>query len=362
MKKITALFLLFAALFIFTGCDKEYPPVQSSELELTTVMTVSYDGEEYDVKYELYRALFLNFKNEVDGGDETVWTGENKDEYIKKADGLVKERVAEIYSVFHTAKKIGIDVYSSTYDTLIKNAIKASVEGGSVGGSTVWGYDGDYDAYLDSLKKMNLNYSVQTLLLRYAFASEDIERYYAGEVNELGESDGHLKYSREDIQSFYESGECVRVIRAFLPMEYYSESLAQQIRDTIASKSSDEEVGNYIISVTLSASDIKDGMLIATNNLDRSIYGELTDAAFKLKNFETSEVIPVITGDNDGYMILYRTLKTEDYFNNFYTEVVNVYLENEIGKIIDSHTSGIIPCICESDFLKTLDRSSISME
>ena len=83
MKKFTALLIIVTLLLSLISCgDEEYPPVQSSELEKQVVMTVEYDGEKYDVKYELYRALFLNLRESVDGGDSSVWSGENKAEYI----------------------------------------------------------------------------------------------------------------------------------------------------------------------------------------------------------------------------------------------------------------------------------------
>jgi hypothetical protein len=89
MKKITALLLAVILILPLAACSKKYEPQESSPLEATTVYTLSLDGKTYEVKYELYRALFLNFKSQIDGGDESVWQGENSEEYIDKINSTV---------------------------------------------------------------------------------------------------------------------------------------------------------------------------------------------------------------------------------------------------------------------------------
>ena len=60
MKKLIALLLILAAILTLSSCKKNfYEPVESTELEATTVMTLKYGGRTYEVKYELYRAFFL---------------------------------------------------------------------------------------------------------------------------------------------------------------------------------------------------------------------------------------------------------------------------------------------------------------
>ena len=223
MKKITALILILSLAFILISCgENEYPPVESSALESRVVMTIDFEGKKYEVKYELYRALFLNKRETIDGGDLSVWSGENKAEYIEKIDTLIKKDAADIYSVLHIADRIGIDVYSDEFDDIVSEYIELSVEGGNYGNQSIEGFEGNYDSYLESLKEMNLNYAVQDLLLRYSIASEKVFEYYAGYESEFIEElvQGELEYTIDDVKAFYNSDESVRVIRAHLPKPY----------------------------------------------------------------------------------------------------------------------------------------------
>ncbi len=366
MKKTIALLLCLITLFSLVSCgDKDYPAVESTDEEKRVVMTISVGKNKYDIRYELYRALFLNIKDSIDGGDPSVWTGDEKDKYIKIADELVAQRAAEIYSAFKVAEDIGIDVYSKDFEKDIQKYIKVSVEGGNAGTTTLLGFGGDYSKYLASLKEMNLNYSVSVLLIRYSLALNAINAYYAGDIDngQLGAVGiGALKYTEEDILAFYESSECVRVLRAFLPKDYISATRAEEIRDTVATKNGEDEVGNYMISVTLEAADLKNGLLIAKHNLNRSYYGEMTDAAFALSSFETSEVIEINTGTDSGYVILYRTVKSDEYFENCLEDIINAYVQNEIGKILDMAAEEFFKAVAATEYLEGLDRSSISMD
>ena len=64
MKKLIAVILLMASIFSLASCgDERYDPVESSDVEKTVVMTLKIEDETYNVRYELYRALFLNNKS-----------------------------------------------------------------------------------------------------------------------------------------------------------------------------------------------------------------------------------------------------------------------------------------------------------
>jgi hypothetical protein len=68
MKKTAILLIvtIIFSLFSLASCKKnEYEPVESTELEATEVMSFTLDGESYSVRYELYRALFLNYKTDL---------------------------------------------------------------------------------------------------------------------------------------------------------------------------------------------------------------------------------------------------------------------------------------------------------
>ncbi len=359
MKKIICLILMLAFVLSLASCggEKYYEPVESTDEESRVVMTIEYEDKSYEIKYELYRALFLTLKSEVDGGDSSVWTGDAKDEYIERIDALINDRIAEIYSAFHIADKIGVDVFSKSYEKQIKKYIKASVDGGYAGASKLEGYGGDYSKYLDSLKEKNLNYSVSVLMIRYSLALSAINDYYAGSQD--NSNIGNIQYTKEDIEEFYRSYDCVRVFRLLLPFENYSKERAEEIRNDIAEKNGDEEVFLEMIKYTLGY-DLE--FLIARHSLNKNYYGEMTDAAFALENFTTSDVIELKAGTENGYVIIYRSIKSDDYFGDCYDEVAYTYVQNEIGKILDEAAEAIGDAIVNDTYLNELDRSEISMK
>jgi hypothetical protein len=374
MKKIIALILIIISVFSLYGCGEEkYPPVASTEDEARVVFTVEIEDERYEIKYELYRAFFLTLREDVDKGDSTVWSGADKDKYVTEIDSLIKSRIAEIYSVFHLAKKLGIDVYSKEYDSAVEDYVSASVNGFLSEDAEVVGFDGDYDKFLEYLKTQNLNYSTHDLLVRYSLASEDIYTHYAGN---LGSEDfvdntvsGALKYTREDVLSFYNSADCVRVLRAYIPIRNYptkadAKNRALTIREKILDKANygEEDVANYIIGIsTIGASDVKAGELITRHNLDATYYSEMTEAAFSLKTTEVSELIEVSTASESGYFILYKTSKSQTHFDTCYDSVVAAYIQDYVGKTIDTETAKILECITATDLLGTVNRAEISM-
>lgn len=364
LKKFLSLILVFAALVLcLTACSDGYEPIDSTEEEAATVMKFTLGEEVYEVKYELYRALFLTLKSEVDGGDSSVWQSAEKDEYINSINVMITKRLTDIYSVFSVAKAIGIDVYSDEYNDYVKTCVKASVDGGTIGSVKYEGFDGDYEKYLEALKEMYLNYSVQDLLIRYALALDDIYYYYGGNV----ENDavmGKLQYTKEDVKAFYDSEECVRVYQLYLSKNdtSYTAESAKALRDKIAEADTEELVISTMIGGSLAGEDVRNSTLIAKHNLDSFYYSDLISAAFALSHFETSEVIEISSSMDEGYYILFRTTKPSDFFEDSYELVEKVYVDNEIGKILDTHAAMLLEALSTTEKFNTLDYSAISMD
>lgn len=379
MKKIITFLLILATVLTLAACnkgDKDYPPVESTAEEARTVMTLSIDGKTYDVRYELYRAFFLTYKNEVDGGDNSVWTGENKDAYIEEINDIILDRITEIYSAFAICERIDFDIYSSDVESKIKENIKISVEGGTYGSTAVQGFD-SYDDYLAALKSMNLNYSVQTLLFRYAIAVDAIDTYYIGtatsdDVN-YDITMGALKYTKEDVRDFYFSDECVRVLRASFNkgISYTPLERAQKLKTTLENAAAqcealgdkEDKVRSAIIGSNLYLNDaeLQSGYVIAKHNLERGYYGDMTAAAFSLLEGEVSDPISIVTDMEDAYYILYRTYKSEANFEANYESIKYVYLMNYVGKISHGVADELKASASFSDYLKTIDHSKIGM-
>lgn len=367
IKKAIALIMTSVlCLFCLVSCSEGYPPVASTEKEAEVIMTVEFGEKKYDVKYELYRALFLTLKSQVDGGDSAVWDSAESASYEMAINALIVQRLTDIFSVFSIADEIGIDVYSDEYDEMVKECIIASVDGGAVGTMEYQGFDGDYDAYLASLKEMYLNYSVQDLFIRYALAVDDVYYYYTGNVDNDAVQ-GKLSYTKDDVKSYYDSDACVRVKQLFLSTltTSYTKERANEIRDSIASAANENAV--FLLMINHSAlgdvgKELEDGTMIGRHNLDPFYYGELTAAAFALNLYETSEVIEITTSSDKGFFILYRTDKSDSHFEECYEEIEAFYVEDKIGEILDERALALKESLKTTDVFTRLEYSKISME
>lgn len=379
MKKIIGITLLLSMLFtaLLTSCGGDYPPVESTREEATVLFTIDVGNDSYEVKYELYRAFFLMHRNEVDGGDASVWSGADKAQYVARINEIILPKIANIYATINLAEKIGIDFSSADVDDMLDEFIEINVEGGVYNGQVYDGY-GSYDDYLAYLKSENLNYSVQVLFFHYAIAQSAIYEYYIGTFNEDNFTPdatlGHLEYTREDVKAFYDSDECVRVLRAFIqyPKKDFvkdfvkaveeAETNAARVRQEMLAADDTNAVALVIINNTaVSHTEAFSGMVIGRHSLDANNYSEMTDTAFSLGVGEVSEVLEIMTGDENGYHILYRAEKSDTHFNDNYVSIIDSYLNNKIGEMINERVVDLLSDVDYESAYSALDFGAISM-
>ena len=363
MKKLISIIMILATLLGLTSCNK-YKPVPSTEEEARVVMTLNLDGEEYEVKYELYRAMFLAYKSLVDAGDPSVWSSANSAEYVAHIQTLIISRITDIYAALHHAKKLGINMYSKNVDSKVDDYVKLSVEGGIYNGETILGY-GSYDAYLESLAKAGMNYSVSDLLYRYNIAIDLITEHYAGRLNEAGTAyeGGALEYTEDDVRSFYFGKDSVRYMSAFIQSEYAdARSRADIIRMAMLTyEGDDNKVAATIIGNTISsATDVKNGTLIGRYNLDEENYGDITKEAFSTPVGKVSHVIEVHTGATAGFYILYPIEKTEEHLKANYAEIALTYVQNEMGRQLEIVQTALKESLGVTDAFRGIDHASIT--
>ena len=347
MKRLCAILVLISlTVGVLVGCKKKYKPVESTEEEARIVMTLSLGDSKYEVRYELYRALFLTYRSEIDGGNEDAWSGEDKAKYIEKINTRITDELCEIFSVFELCARIGYNLYSKEVEKQIEDMIRVSVEGGSYGGENYSGFGGDYDAYLDSLRAMYHNYSTSVLLLRYQIGREMLEDHYIGEALPYEVNgkltDGALDYTAEDVQNFYYSDGAVRILQTYVPEEisYTPRDMAEGIRNDIieAAKSGDEAVRIMMINrgTPTAVAELESGILLGKYSLARD-YAALSAAAFELEDGGVSDVIETVSAlDGRRFYILYRAEKTEEFLTENYASVVEVYLYDAIGAVLNS--------------------------
>ena len=368
MKKILSLLLILSVLFALCSCGRKYKPQKSTDEEARVVMTLSLDGEEYEIKYELYRALFLANKSDVDGGDEGVWTGANSADYINRINEIITEEAAYIYSALHLAEKLDIDVYSSEADDYVDECITVCVEGD---GSGIIG-TGSYGKYLGSLKAAGLNYSVSDLMFRYSYALAEINEYYLGEENAaVGNLGGALDTSDESVRSFYYSDECTRVLRAFVSSSLRSREWAESFRDNLEERADDKSRALYIINNTtvpyseLILNNEITGVIIGKHAMDKAYYIDYTSAAFSIGEGEVSRVATVKgtgSGDVDGYYVFVSLEKSDSHLEEYKSDIKDAYIENAIGKILSDISDSLVGSVTYEDGYESISHNSISMD
>ena len=358
MKKLLSLLLVLTLVFSMLACSK-YEPVKSTEEEREVIMTLSFDTEEYQVRYELYRALFLSYKSVVDGGDESVWAKDGRDEYIKQINELVIDFAAEIFSAIHVCEKtVGYDLYSSDADDRVEQMVVESIEGGD----GTMGH-GTYEAYLEFLKKQNLNYSVQDLIFRYYLALEKIDEYYVGSTVDTGLSDDDstlpaVTVSLQSVREFYYSDNCARALYSYFALTAQKDLTAFRNELAYAAKS-----GKAAVLEIARQKSICDEIFLARHAYN-SAFNDIKERIFSLPEGEVSEVIKIdSTGEAtiDGYYILYSIEKNEDDFINNYSDIKLSYLSEKMGSELAVSKGALKSAVSYADAYTSLDHSKIAM-
>ena len=362
MKKFISVILLLSTLLALAACGG-YEPQVSTEEESLVLMTFELEGEKYELKYELYRALFLNHSKEYDGGNKEFWATDASAEAKAELDEKIISLALDIFSALHLCKKIGYDPYSIDAENQIEEYIKQSVDGDGV-----VGFDGDYDAYLSHLKELNMNYSVQALMYRYAIAYDKIVTYYRGTDDidnpQLDMKKGALEYTADDVRAFYNSDASAKISTVTFNADYITIEKVRERRDKIASYSSESAALAYAAQFTNplgNPEDIIRGTLVGQSSMDSAYYAEVTAAAFGLAEGKVSEVITVTTDVGSEYWIVYKMAKTAEYLESSFETVEDVYISHRIGEIVAGAKDSLSKTVKYTNTYNTLDRSKISM-
>ncbi len=361
MKKILSVLLIAIALLSAVSCS-EYEPVKSTKEEKTVVMTMSLGDEEYEIKYELYRALFLNHKSEIDGGDLSAWTDP---ENINKINSLIIQDAAKIFSAIYICEVgVGFDIYSNKADKLVEEYIAQSVEGTSDG----IGF-GTYEAYLAYLKSNNLNYSVQDLIYRYYIALDKIGEYYAGTTdNDTREEDDivypALNISLDSVRSFYYSESFKRIFYAYLPSKTEQDPSAIKLS---MDEAKDQDLNQMRLAIAKSMtvpSEISTGIFLPEKVFNNDLYDNIGIAAFALADGEVSELINIDNSgyaDIDGTYILYAMEKSEADFEKYYGQIRSAYMEHCMGDMLTVHAAVLASNVKYAKGYSSVNHQGISM-
>ena len=349
MKKIFALLLACILLFSFAGCkDKKYEAQPSTEEESRVMMRLRYDGTTYDVRYELYRAFYLNLRADYPEG---TLSHDDKEELEEK----ILRQIYLLYATLAMCESLDYDIYDADTEQRIEDFITVSVEGGYLGSTYIEGY-GSYEEYLASLKELNMNYAVQTLIFRYSIAKSLIDEHYRSAYGIYDDA------KREDVEAFYLGENTGRYLTLYLPRENFTYERAAEIADTLAKQTDEDAVFSKMVNYSaLNLETLRAGQIITPYNLDPLTYATLTDVALTLSEGEVSDPVALYNSQNNGYIILYKADRSADHLNENYDSIVEEYINDKSGQELDRIYKEISKDVTFYPIYETLDRESIRM-
>ena len=297
LRSLLAFALVLSFLLSLVGCG--YTPVKSTKAETAVILTL--DGG-FSVPYELYRFYFLSELSLAEI-DPAALTEEEKQAVFAETHQKALEEISLVYAVIKLASENGIDTESRAFDKYVKENVIAAIEGDE----NYVGY-GDKATYLAEIEKAYMNDSVFRFLLRYRYAEEKL----GAQLRDTGA----LGSSEENVLSYMNSDECVRVSWIYIPYTVLSGYTAQKLADMEADAKAASNEGFLAMTHKglpdlYTDEELDRGFYIGKYQLD-PYYAALTETAFSLEIGETSSFID----SGDGIYLVRRLPKDGAYLSD----------------------------------------------
>lgn len=356
MKKIC--FRLLSCLLLFCLCLPlfscgGYRAVKSSKEEARTVVLLGDD----ELRYELFYALFFTVKEELDGGDDSLWSGEGGAALWQEAQSRILASAADIYATFAVCLAHGIDPYGDEIDDEVDSRVTADIDGGIVKGNEIEGY-GSKKAYLAALAEMHLNDSVNRLLNRWDIC---LSLLYDRMITGL--DDGKNTASEEEVATFFASDDCAHITMAYYSTEnilYLGLEKIATVRAELAAAADYETVRDILIRTPpiLGNDELENGFYISRYNASGSRYDVLSDAAFSLSDLEVSGVLDA---DDGKYIVIGLAKHTlnSDYYTKHFESIYTLCLENRLYKEISDKTNELLVSVSYTDLYSALTATDL---
>lgn len=184
--RATALLLLFCLLVPLTACSPYRLELSTAEQSAIVLHT-----DEYDIAFEVVDFFYHNYRPIIDGGDESVWDGEEAARYHGRLLARAIEASCELYAVFSCAKDFGIDPWGSKIEEQMEEGIRAVIDS----------YPTRRD-YIDHLESLHMTDSVYRLIMRSYLCQQYLLEY----------SEGVSSVSEEDLRAFCESEDVINTL------------------------------------------------------------------------------------------------------------------------------------------------------
>ncbi len=359
MKRLIALLLCITCLVSLVACANPYPPVDSTDDERRTVMTFTFEGERYEVKYELYRAFALLYRDAMSEGEGDTWEDPDR---LAALHARVSEQIYEIYATLALCKKHGIDLYSRDMNKQVEDYIRASVEGDSY----FKGY-GSYEAYLAALKESYLNYATADLLYRYSLGQQALYTYYQGTYDHITDTynDAALTFTDADVDDFYNKDDTIRVMLIYLSAQVYDDEEAVLVRSVLQTQLGEggvDALAAWLLRHTSTTEQVTKGEMLSPYTLDDLTYAEVTAAALSLSVGQMSELVRVSGDDVNGYYLIYRMDKTTEYLAQNRDAVRETCMLDAIGRHFHAAKDALRTSRTDAPLLSQLNIATMTMD
>ncbi|MBR6651105.1 MAG: peptidyl-prolyl cis-trans isomerase [Clostridia bacterium] len=327
MKKLI-IRILSAALCCFMICASlaSCASINSSSKEKETVLKVG----EYEVPYELYRYLVLNYKLQVQDKEEDWNDSKKAEEMTKEINVLVESSLRDFYAVFSLATEFGVD----RENPAVNAAVEAELE------ATRNGYKNQKE-YVDALAEGFMTHSAYELLQTNAICSDEL---YYKMMN-----DGAIKADEEFLKEFIYGDGFIRIKQilivgessnrvhdgtVYIPEESHTDEEAKAIAELARSKAlAGEDFDNLVAEYGESFQMFgnKDGYYICEGYWD----DVNNDAVFALEIGGISEVVE----SSQGYSVYMRCEKEDSYIDSHFDELRDKYTEAQYSLAVEKRAA-----------------------
>ncbi len=311
----TAAGLLTLALLL-AGCGDGQKSLASTKEELTPVMTISG----YDVPYELYRYVALNYKNQYelgldDAAAANLWLGESGQALLTELTEHTQETISRLYATLSLAAE-----YNLTPDSaLINEAVATRMD------EIYEGYENDFAVYKADLEPHFMNDSVYRFLTQDQVLTEEL--FYAM-LNQ-----GDITSDEAALEKMIRSDDFIRVKQILISAD--NGNTPEENKATAESILAQLKAGGDFEALLAEHSqdlfmfNNHDGYYICAGNR----YAAFEEAAFSLEVGEYSGVVET----EAGYSILMRYEKEDAYLTAHFDELCQEYFDSAYNALLQAH-------------------------
>ncbi len=310
MKKINRIIAIMLALVIslasLASCDGATSPIESSEDDLRTVMTV----DTYEVPYELFRYFFMNFKKQFESTDDSIWTGADSKDKKAELDASVVGAIRGVYAVLSLCSEYGI----GKDDAKIKEGVQTAID------ETVDSYGGE-KAYVKALGENYMTDSVYRFLMAVDLCETELYNTML-DVGVIDDSD-------EAALANINGPDFIRTIQILIKNDAGDDieenrKTAEELLERIKKgEDMDTLIGRYSEDLSMTP----DGYY--STHLE--LIEEYEEAAYKLELGEVSEVVETYV----GFHIIKRLSKEADYIEKNFNALKTQYLTSAFYRQIE---------------------------